>query len=237
MSTADKLTTIAENQQKVYDAGKQKQYDEFWDSFQPNGSQPSSYYRWFGRGFTDDTLKPKYDIIPTKAYCIFRDSLFITDLTALTDIYGNPKKLDFSHCTDFYGAFSYSRVTKIGTLDLKSISLASSFGERSKIHTIEEVIFYDKVVTYDNTFAAMNDLKNLHANGTINNTISFQWCPLTPTSMKSIISCLKNFSDTSLDLVKSIKFSETCWTELEADSTSPSGGTWKDYVLDIGWNI
>ena len=34
MSIADKLTTIAENEQKVYDAGAKSEHDKFWDSYQ-----------------------------------------------------------------------------------------------------------------------------------------------------------------------------------------------------------
>ena len=37
MSVADKLTTIVENEQKVYDAGKQAAYDWFWDRYQLDG--------------------------------------------------------------------------------------------------------------------------------------------------------------------------------------------------------
>mgnify|MGYP003296383754 CR=1 FL=1 len=34
MSISDKLQTIAENEQRVFDAGKKTQYDEFWDALQ-----------------------------------------------------------------------------------------------------------------------------------------------------------------------------------------------------------
>ena len=44
MSIADKLTTIAENEQKVFDAGKQAEYDEFWDSFQSKGTRKDCQY-------------------------------------------------------------------------------------------------------------------------------------------------------------------------------------------------
>ena len=49
MSIADKLTTIAENEQRVYDAGKQAQYDEFWDDFQKNGTE----YMYYGYAFAN----------------------------------------------------------------------------------------------------------------------------------------------------------------------------------------
>lgn len=60
MSIADKLTTIAENAEKVFDAGKTAEYDTFWDSFQRNGNK-SSYWGAFAF-WKDDIYKPKYTI-------------------------------------------------------------------------------------------------------------------------------------------------------------------------------
>ena len=63
----DKLTQIAENEQKVYDAGiekgKQAEYDAFWDSVQQNGNRTdySDAFSWWGC----EDLNPKYKIVPT----------------------------------------------------------------------------------------------------------------------------------------------------------------------------
>lgn len=61
MSIADKLTTIAENEQKVFEAGKKSQYDLFWDHFQQNGQREGyqSAFQWWD----DEIFYPKYDII------------------------------------------------------------------------------------------------------------------------------------------------------------------------------
>lgn len=61
MSIAEKLTTIAENEQKVYEAGKASAYDEFWDTFQQNGNR-RAYQGAFGSIFDADNFKPKYPI-------------------------------------------------------------------------------------------------------------------------------------------------------------------------------
>ena len=71
MTTAEKLTTIAENQQKVYDAGyadgveagAKSEYDRFWDEFQNKGGKASYYWAFYGDRFTDETYNPKYDIV------------------------------------------------------------------------------------------------------------------------------------------------------------------------------
>ena len=71
MSISDKLITISENQQKVYNAGKKLQYDEFWDNFQDYGRR-KKYKNAFlnaddidvNTGWNEKTFNPKYDIKP-----------------------------------------------------------------------------------------------------------------------------------------------------------------------------
>jgi hypothetical protein len=89
MSIADKLTTIAANVQKVYDAGKaagggggagydegfaegrQAEYDRFWDAFQQNGNR-NYYQNAFASQVWDDTIyNPKYPIVGTQHYSVY----------------------------------------------------------------------------------------------------------------------------------------------------------------------
>ena len=67
MSIAEKLQIVAENEQKVYEAGKKTQYDEFWDAFQDYGNK-TNYANAFGGYWNEKTLRPKYDIVPTNMY-------------------------------------------------------------------------------------------------------------------------------------------------------------------------
>ena len=53
--------------------------------------------------------------------------------------------------------------------------------------------------------------------------------------MKSIISCLKDYSGTDSEDLYSVLFTDDCWNNLEADSTAPDGGTWRTYVDNLGW--
>lgn len=100
MSIAEKLTTIAENEQKVFEAGynegksegygegqldgynngydtgvidgRQAEYDEFWDDYQWNGERIDYQVSFSGYGWNKDTFKPKYNIAPSTAYMMFR---------------------------------------------------------------------------------------------------------------------------------------------------------------------
>ena len=59
MSIAEKLTTIAENVQKVFDAGKEAERDKFWDEFQQNGNRMNYRYAFYDN-YTDEMFHPKY---------------------------------------------------------------------------------------------------------------------------------------------------------------------------------
>ena len=63
MSIAEKLQTIAENEPKVYEAGKKAEYNRFWNAFQQNGNKRNyrnAFYAWI-----DETYNPKYPIVIT----------------------------------------------------------------------------------------------------------------------------------------------------------------------------
>jgi hypothetical protein len=62
MSIADKLNTIAENEQLVYRAGQKSEYDKFWDTFQNNGNSQNYNYAFSQDRFTDENYNPKYPI-------------------------------------------------------------------------------------------------------------------------------------------------------------------------------
>lgn len=61
---AEKLLIAAEKIPQVYDAGKQAEYDAFWDTLQNKGQRTNYTYafsRWTGNYFC-----PKYKIVPTE---------------------------------------------------------------------------------------------------------------------------------------------------------------------------
>ena len=80
MNISDKLTQIANNQKKVYDKGFAEGSAEaqaisngaFWDAYQENGNRTDYQNAFSGRGWTEETFKPKYDIIVSNAYMLFR---------------------------------------------------------------------------------------------------------------------------------------------------------------------
>lgn len=73
MSIAEKLNTIAENEQKVYEAGAKSEFDKFWDGLQNYGNRKN-----YDKGFQywgAEYIKPKYKVVPTgQASYMFADN-------------------------------------------------------------------------------------------------------------------------------------------------------------------
>lgn len=215
MSTADKLTTIAENQQRVYDAGYEKgetagaksAYDLFWDSFQANGIARNYYYAFAYTNWNDTTYNPKYDIIGSTSGSSLR-SLFYSSGVTDTKV-----AIDASKTTSIQGIFYWAR----------------------SLVTVRNLKLGTKVTDTKSAFTDCTQLKNLTVEGDILSNFDLSYSPLTPESMKSVISCLKKYAGTSNEFAYTVSFTGACWAALEADSTAPDGGTWADYVEKLGW--
>jgi hypothetical protein len=92
MTIAEKLQTIAENEQKVYDAGKQAEYDTLWDNLQQNGKRVHYEWAFAYSGWNDKNYNPKYPITPTNksgmSYMFFWN-VAITDTKVPITAFGN----------------------------------------------------------------------------------------------------------------------------------------------------
>ena len=63
MSISDKLTEVAENVPKVYEAGFDKGTSDLWDVIQNFGNR--SYYEYAFSAWGIEFIRPKYKIVPT----------------------------------------------------------------------------------------------------------------------------------------------------------------------------
>ena len=201
MSIAEKLQTIAENEQRVYDAGHSdgyekgksegSNYDEFWDVYQENGNRGSYECAFYGQGWNDITFKPKYNIYPTSMNQTFRLSK-ITDLVALLE--SQNVTMDTSRCDNFSYAFGvYPSVTHIGVIDTRAAtSLPYTFSNATALHTIDELIFKgDGSQNFNNTFGGCTSLKNIKITGCIGQNFDIKSSYLiTKESIVSVINAL-----------------------------------------------
>ncbi len=160
MTTAEMLTKVAENRPKLYEAGKQAEYDRFWDIYQ-NGGEPSDYtYKFASETWTDETYNPKYEIITleedTSAYYVFFNSK-ITNT-----------KVPITH---------------------RSAANGGVFLGCSQLVTIPSLTVTENV-TFVSWFSWCSALKNITMHGTIANDFDIHYSPLTKASFESIVSAL-----------------------------------------------
>lgn len=253
MSIADKLTTIAENEQKVYEAGQQAEYDRFWDAFQVNGKR-GQYYGTF-IAFPTDLFYPKYDlVVTTSAYQMFRsfggivaqneaDSIAYPTLNLTERLQECGVRLDTSRAADLTGMATLARFNRFPEIDARNASnLNQIFSSNYYIQTIDKIILKnDGSQAFSNSFSNNGQLKNITFEGVIGKSIDFSYSPLTVESMVNIIEHLKNFTneDESTHWSQTIKFSKTRWTALENSGIqNEAGDTWENYVqLGLKWNI
>lgn len=205
MSIAEKLTQIAENEQKVFDAGKKAEYDHFWDTFQLEGKRVDYQYGFGSVGWNDKTFKPKYDIIlgvgVTGSYTFW--CCGVSNLKEALDKRG--VKLDTSKCKYMHSFLRGARCVEVPTIDLSECSnstgTASCFSSTYLI-TIEKIVFSKTTNISSTMFQNATSLQNVVCEGVIAKSINFGSCPLTKAS---ITSAFNAFSATIMNQTATFK--------------------------------
>lgn len=188
MSIAEKLVTIAENQEKVYDAGKQDEWSAIWDGIQENGNRTDYSAAFRGKGWTDENFSPKYPMQPTSAERMFEG-------TGISDFTKDGIVLDFSKCTWGRWAFTQTKNTeiKLPTIDLSNLVASSEtfvnyWGKELSLITNEKFDF-------TSSFAGCKYLENLTINGVIHCSINLNDSSLlSAESIQGVIDCLKDLT-------------------------------------------
>ena len=141
MNIAEKLTKIAENVPKVYEAGKKADYDSFWDAYQQSGNRVLYDFAFAGNGWNDNTFKPKYDIIPSWNIVNMFYKSAITDLDALLKKCG--VTLDISVNGNYGDVFNGGAFTVLPELSFgaSAWSIWGTFANCTALHTIRKLTF------------------------------------------------------------------------------------------------
>jgi hypothetical protein len=226
MSLADKLTTVAENMPKVYQAG----YDSFWDSYQLKGKRTDYNHGFRGMGWWN-SFKPKYDLQPLKTTDMFAGWGYVgngvtVDLVDLLEEAGIT--LDFSKATTLSEVFNSSTIiTHIGVIDASSATTCGYiFNCASALKTVDKFIVTDKITSFAGAFDYCPALENIVFEGTIAANMNVSACTkLTRESLLSIIAALKKFTSGTHTLT----IGDTNKAKLTADEIKV--GT------DKGWTI
>ena len=210
MTIAEKLQTIAENEQKVYDAGRQAEYDAFWDQYQKNGKQNNYLYAFSGIAWTDETYNPKYTIKPTtNASGMFLYSN-VTDTKVTIDISESKQNV----------------VSMFANSQIKTIPLLIVSETTPSLGT-----------TNSSPFQSCSKLENITIQGTLAKNAYFRWCPLTRESIENIISVL---SDEAVGMTVDFKKSavDTAFETSEGAADGSNSEAWLSLVTTkSNWTI
>lgn len=198
MSIAEKLETIAENEQKVFDAGKKSQYDEFWDGIQRNGKRTDYYYAFSGYGWSASMFKPKYNLNPTNGRfsSAFFASLGLQNHSLIDLLNEAEVVLDTSKCYAVTDMFRNCPVTEIPHIDCSSVDTANRnvgflFGGCSKLRKIEKLTLKEGVEYTSNTFSACSALEEIEFAGVLAKGLDLHWSTkLNKASITSLINIL-----------------------------------------------
>lgn len=209
LEITDMLTTATENVEKVYgaghSAGKQAEYDAFWNLKQPSRGAKQTYTGDFGGRWTEETFKPKYDVVPSSAPYMFTGNNLRIDLVEHFKKIG--KRLDFSQCENQNSCFFMSNFTHLGNVSALA-GYYNVFQDCKYLVTIDE--WGDaqgremSAAGLTSTFSNCVALENITIKGKFANTVYFHWSTkLTRASIESIVNALSdNVSGKTLQLSK-----------------------------------
>lgn len=202
MSISEKLLRAKTDYDEVYEAGKQAEYDRFWDSFQQNGTRESYYYAFSGPGWTEETLKPKYKVKPIEIqyadqYCM---GLFFhcnRGNSTTFDFRNIANLFDFSQTVNAVDLFGESQMDYIVANLQKATCLSRAFAQFwGAHHTNITLTVSERCVDYSHCFASSTKLTNLiFTDGSvIAENLDLSSCPLSKTSIISVINALSGSS-------------------------------------------
>lgn len=235
MSIAEKLATIAENEHKVFDAGKtegkQTEYDRFWDAFQDNGNRTQYENGFSGHGWNNDTFKPKYNMQPTTCYMMFRNAQ-ITELWKILDNLG--VTLDTSKSTNFqYTFYNFQLLAdgsswNAGVIDMSSAIFTNYAIYGNWVKKVEKLVVSETTVFSNQTFQYAPKLVEMPVEGTIAMDIWMNaLTALNHDSLLSVINALKDYSGTST--TKTLTIGSTNKAKLTTEEL--------DKAINKGWTV
>ena len=192
MSIAEKLKTVAENEQRVFDAGKRAEYDRFWDNYQDNGNRAHYRYAFYRPFWNDQNFKPKYNIVPSQ------DGQYIFQQCSITDMKGILERqgvaLDFSRTPSLYHCFNSAKITRLPVIDGSNCgNWQNAFINCSSLQSIERIVVSENVGTgyFAQMFSGCCSLCDVIFDGVIGQDISLSdSLSLSKTSIESLFETL-----------------------------------------------
>lgn len=238
MSIAEKLTTIAENEQKIYDKGADDGMRKYWECFTQNGARKEYKYGFMNTDFSGETIPSDLFKASISSFSTFQ-SYKGKALPLGIDFSGVPAGTNTVTCTGYRLFFGAENLEEVYDIQLPAQGTIQSMFEGCKSLKKIDKLTVKSSTQFTNTFINCNALTDITIDGTIGQSISFQYSPLSVASMKSVISHLATVTTS-----KTVTFTDACWTALEASGKPFDDGltddetlTWTNYVISLGWSV
>ena len=194
MSIAEKLTQIAENEQRVYEAGCSKAELDFWKGFTNNGKRQSYLYAFLNCNFSGKTIpeglcKP-YSRLTQMFYQYYGEYLPLgIDCSTF-----NVSQSSAYHAEQM---FRYSYVKEVYDLKIPVQKSYNYFADACSNLTKIELLRSDENTTWTSAFNSCPNLAYLRIEGTIGKAFSVSGCnKLDHDSLMSIINALASITTT-----------------------------------------
>ena len=182
-SIAEKVEVIAD---AAYEKGKTDNDKELWDIRQRSGSLKNYGYFFAGAAWTEETVKPIYDIKPTNIYSMFNTTNTNGTPFSLIKAFENIE-FDTSNATTASTCFSNAFISDCPYLDLAKASNLTQMFLNSKIAKIVGIRLKDDgSQTLSKAFDGCDSLVEVSFDGVIGQDISFQLSPLNKASLENI---------------------------------------------------
>lgn len=218
---AEKLTTIAENQQKLYDKGMSDKESVLWDGILWDGAR-TTYVEYLFANWKDEYIRPKYKLTPTTtAHHIF---YCCRNLKKIEKDY-----FDFSSVPEvasgvagLVAAFNgCSNLIEIEDINLSPTTYYQAFANCLKLEKIANINV--KIDTYlADAFVQCKALKEVRFTGTIGTNLNFKYSPLSLDSLNNIISHLGTWTSGTHTLTFS-EYTKSLITDEMADEITSKG--------------
>ena len=205
--TTEKMTIDemceALNNNDAFEAGKQAQYDEFWDSFQQNGERTIYYNAFSGNCWNNDILKPKYLVKPPPSgnitsmfqFCNWSNDKLNKqpiDFSLIAD------KFDFSQVTSAAYTFQNAYISNIYADFSNCNTLTNTFNHSYSGRTTNVTLKVSEKTKFSGTFnygqtsyVTFTDDSVIGQNG-LNLT---RWEAMQHDNLMSVINALKDYSE------------------------------------------
>ena len=239
MSIAEKLKTIAENEQKVYEAGKQAGQNEIWD-YATNYGEKTDYSGVFS-SWGMEYFHPNRKIIPTSANSgssTFNGCKKLKKIEATYFDFSQKERGTSNQQGYYFTFYNCSVLEEIEDIGMQAdYGYYTTFGGCPKLHTIAK-IRADEQTIFSNTFAYAYALTNVEFEGVIGKAISLQHS--TKLSKASITSLINTLSTTTSGM--SVTFSKTAVNKAFETSQGAKDGAdsdeWKTLIATkSNWTI